>query len=68
MIALVRVLSGSLVEGDRLSIIEPASYDEILAGDGNNENVTHKVGKDTYSIQESELRKSCCHSIVVSLL
>ena len=49
VIALVRILSGELVEGDRISIIEPASYDQIAMGD-----VSHKVGKDNYSIQESK--------------
>ena len=47
VIALVRILSGTLIEGDRISIIEPASYDMIAEG-----NTTHKVGKDTYSTQE----------------
>ncbi|KAL3796963.1 hypothetical protein HJC23_000716 [Cyclotella cryptica] len=40
VICLIRVLSGKISEGDRISIIEPSSSSE------------HKVGKDHYSIQE----------------
>jgi len=48
VIALVRVLSGSLSEGDRISIVEPASYEQVANGDGD----AHKVGKDSFSVQE----------------
>lgn len=48
VIALVRVLSGSLSEGDRISIVEPASYKQVANGDGD----AHKVGKDSFSVQE----------------
>jgi len=48
VIALVRVLSGTLAEGDRISIVEPASYDQIAEGAGDG----HKVGKDNFSVQE----------------
>ena len=41
VICLIRVLSGELLEGDRISIIEPST-------DGNE----HKAGKDHYSTQE----------------
>lgn len=51
VIALVRVLSGSLLEGDRISIVEPASYEQVANGDGD----AHKVGKDSFSVQESKL-------------
>jgi len=53
----VRVLSGVLEENDRISIIEPASYDQITEGDVD----AHKVRKDNFSVQESELitRMSC---------
>ncbi|KAL9178973.1 hypothetical protein ACHAXT_011946 [Thalassiosira profunda] len=48
VIALVRVLSGTLAEGDRISVIEPASYDQIAEGAGD----AQRVGKDNYSVQE----------------
>jgi GTP-binding protein LepA len=41
VICLIRVLSGKLSEGDRISIIEPAAN-----------NADHKAGKDHYSTQE----------------
>ena len=44
------MLSGALEENDRISIIEPASYDQIAEGAGD----AHKVGKDNFSVQESE--------------
>lgn len=65
VIALVRVLSGTLEENDRITIVEPMSYDQILAEaeeegdiDGDSDAATvgsksgHKVGKDNFSIQE----------------
>mmetsp|Transcript_2035 Transcript_2035/g.4485 ORF Transcript_2035/g.4485 Transcript_2035/m.4485 type:complete len:551 (+) Transcript_2035:191-1843(+) len=48
VIALVRVLSGVLEENDRISIIEPASYDQIAEGHVD----AHKVRKDNFSVQE----------------
>ena len=50
VIALVRVLSGELSENDRISIIEPASYDQIAEDGVSN----HTVRKDNFSVQESE--------------
>ena len=50
VIALVRILSGSLEENDRIAIIEPASYDQIAEGKGD----AHKVRKENHSVQESE--------------
>jgi GTP-binding protein LepA len=41
VICLIRVLSGELLEGDRIGIIEPTS-----------DNTEHSVGKDHYSTQE----------------
>jgi len=52
VIALVRVLSGTLAENDRISIIEPASYDQIIAKGGTAGSGDHKVGKDNFSVQE----------------
>ena len=61
LIALVRILPGTLAEGDRISIVEPASYNDQNAaeGEGNNgDNGDNKgrpvVGKDNFPIQESE--------------
>ncbi len=50
VIALVRILSGKVEENDRISIIEPASYEQIAEGAGN----THTTQKDNYSVQEGE--------------
>ena len=68
VIALVRVLSGSIGENDRISIIEPASYEQIMALGGEREKTTggggdpppddhpahahHTVRKDSFSVQE----------------
>lgn len=52
VIALVRLLSGTLSEGDRISIVEPVSYDQIAEGGTGH---SHKVGKDNFSVQESKL-------------
>ncbi|KAL7537036.1 hypothetical protein ACHAXR_007546, partial [Thalassiosira sp. AJA248-18] len=53
VIALVRVLSGKLEENDRISIVEPASYDQIAEGAGD----AHTVRKDNFSVQESEWKR-----------
>jgi GTP-binding protein LepA len=66
VIALVRVLSGTMSENDRIQIIEPESYEQIIANkerqgkedeeggdDGAEVNLNrHTVRKDTYSVQE----------------
>jgi len=49
VIALVRLLSGTLAESDRISIVEPASYDQLAEGGTVN---GPKVGKDNFSVQE----------------
>lgn len=51
VIALVRILSGKVEENDRISIIEPASYEQIAAGNAD----AHIAQKDNYSVQEGEL-------------
>jgi hypothetical protein len=50
VIALVRILSGKVEENDRISIIEPASYEQIADGAAN----AHTAQKDNYSVQEGE--------------
>ena len=66
VIALVRVLSGTMSENDRIQIIEPESYEQIIAikerqgkdeeeggDDGAEVNLNrHTVRKDAYSVQE----------------
>ncbi len=60
VIALVRVLSGSISENDRISIIEPASYEQIMTVRGEGEggggdsadNCAHSVRRDSFSVQE----------------
>ena len=68
VIALVRILSGTIGENDRISIIEPLSYDQIMSskeqrgemvggevgGDIVNGTSAHTVRKDTFSVQEGE--------------
>ena len=67
VIALVRILSGTIGENDRISIIEPLSYDQIVSsreqrgemggevgGDIVNGGSAHTVRKDTFSVQEGE--------------
>ena len=51
VIALVRILSGRVEENDRISIIEPASYEQIADGAA----TAHIARKDNYSVQEGEL-------------
>jgi len=50
VIALVRILSGKVEENDRISIIDPASYEQIANGAAN----AHTAQKDNYSVQEGE--------------
>ena len=68
VIALVRILSGTIGENDRISIIEPLSYEQIMSskeqrgeivggevgGDIVNGGSAHTVRKDTFSVQEGE--------------
>ncbi|KAL7547537.1 hypothetical protein ACHAWF_010824, partial [Thalassiosira exigua] len=46
VIALVRCLSGTFQENDRISVVEPATHEAMAAG------AAHKFGKDHYSVQE----------------
>ena len=54
VVALVRILSGRLDEGDRISIIEPASYGQINENADDQHHAQHLLGNDTFSVQESE--------------
>ena len=51
VVALVRLLSGTLAEGDRISIVEPASCERPAEGGAGG---GHRVVKDNVSVQESE--------------
>ena len=65
VVALVRVLSGAIGESDRISIIEPLSYEQIMSSKEQRREMgevggdilngcAHTVRKDTFSVQEGE--------------